>query len=81
MFVGDYAGSGSMLPWVCDFGGLQIKIETVKMKEKKMKKKISDVEDEWEEDEKFGTKQNQIDEERVIFLQLSVLLGTKKMGR
>jgi hypothetical protein len=51
------------------------------MKEKKMKKKISDIEDEWEEDEKFGTKENQIDEERVIFLQLSVLLGTKKMGR
>jgi len=39
MFVGDYAGSGSMLPWVCDFGGLQIKIETVKMKEMKIKKK------------------------------------------
>jgi hypothetical protein len=29
-----------MLPWVCVFGGLQRKIETVyKMKEKKMKKK------------------------------------------
>jgi hypothetical protein len=27
-----------MLPWVCVFGGLQRKIETVKMKEKKMKK-------------------------------------------
>jgi hypothetical protein len=38
------------------------------MKEKKMKKKIRDVEDEWEEDEKFWTKENQIDEERVIFL-------------
>jgi hypothetical protein len=28
-----------MLPWVCVFGDLQRKIETVKMKEKKMKKK------------------------------------------
>jgi hypothetical protein len=28
-----------MLPWICVFGGLQKKIETVKMKEKKMKKK------------------------------------------
>jgi hypothetical protein len=28
-----------MLPWVCVFGGLQRKIETVKMKEKKMKEK------------------------------------------
>jgi hypothetical protein len=27
-----------MLPWVCVFGGLQRKIETFKMKEKKMKK-------------------------------------------
>jgi hypothetical protein len=40
------------------------------MKEKTMKKKISNVEDEWEEEEKFGTNKNQIDEERVIFLQL-----------
>jgi hypothetical protein len=39
MFVGDYDGSGAMLPWVCVFGDLQRKIETVKMKEKKMKKK------------------------------------------
>jgi len=46
-----------MLPWVYVFGGLQRKIETVKMKEKKIeKKKINDAEDEWEEDEKFGTK-------------------------
>jgi len=28
-----------MLPWVYVFGGLQRKIEIVKMKEKKMKKK------------------------------------------
>ena len=68
MFEGDDDGSGTMLPWVCVFGGLQRKIESVKMKEKKMKKKIRDVEDEWEEDEKFWTKENQIDEERVIFL-------------
>ena len=40
MFDGDNDGSGAMLPWVCVFGGLQRKIETVyKMKEKKMKKK------------------------------------------
>jgi len=68
MFDDDNDGSGGMLPWVCVFGGLQRKIESVKMKEKKMKKKIRDVEDEWEEDEKFWTKENQIDEERVIFL-------------
>jgi hypothetical protein len=30
--------------------------------------------------EKFGTKENQIDEEMVVFLQLCMLLGTKKMG-
>ena len=29
-----------MLPWVCVFGGLQRKIESVKMKEKKMKLKL-----------------------------------------
>jgi len=68
MFDDDNDGSGGMLPWVCVFGDLQRKIESVKMKEKKMKKKIRDVEDEWEEDEKFWTKENQIDEERVIFL-------------
>jgi hypothetical protein len=39
MFDGDNDGSGSMLPWVCVFCGLQRKIETVQMKEKKMKKK------------------------------------------
>jgi hypothetical protein len=39
MFYGDNDESGSMLPWVCVFGGLQRKIETVQMKEKKMKKK------------------------------------------
>jgi hypothetical protein len=50
------------------------------MKQKKMKKKISDAEDEWEEDEKFGIKKNQIDEEMVIFLQLWMLLGMKKTG-
>jgi hypothetical protein len=46
MFDDDNDGSGGMLPWVCVFGGLQRKIESVKMKEKKMKKKIRDVEDE-----------------------------------
>jgi len=70
MFDGDNDGFGAKLPWVCVFGGLQRKIKTVKMKEKTMKKKISNVEDEWEEEEKFGTNKNQIDEERVIFLQL-----------
>jgi hypothetical protein len=39
MFDGDNDGSGSMLPWVCVFGGLQRKIKTIQMKEKKMKKK------------------------------------------
>ena len=39
MFDGDNDGSGAMLPWVCVFGCLQRKIENVKMKEKKMKKK------------------------------------------
>jgi hypothetical protein len=39
MFDGDNDGSGAKLPWVCVFDGLQRKIETVKMKEKKMKKK------------------------------------------
>jgi hypothetical protein len=34
------------LPWVCVFGGLQRKIESVKMKIK-----VRDVGDEWEEDE------------------------------
>jgi hypothetical protein len=38
-FDGDNDGSGAMLPWICVFGGLQRKIETVKMKKKKMKKK------------------------------------------
>ena len=46
MFDDDNDGSGGMLPWVCVFGDLQRKIESVKMKEKKMKKKIRDVEDE-----------------------------------
>ena len=48
------------------------------MKEKKIKKKISNVEDEQEEDEKFRTNKNQIDEEKMIFLQLSMLLGAKE---
>jgi hypothetical protein len=39
MFNGDNDGFGSMLPWVCVCGGLQRKIETVQIKEKKMKKK------------------------------------------
>ena len=39
MFDGDDDGSGAMLPWVYVFVGLQRNIETVKMKEKKMKKK------------------------------------------
>jgi hypothetical protein len=44
------------------------------------RKKIRDAADEWEEDEKFGIKENQIDEEMVIFLQLWMLLGTKETG-
>jgi hypothetical protein len=47
---------------------------------KRWRKQIRDVEDEWEEDQKFGTKENQINEERVIFLQLWMLLGTKETG-
>jgi hypothetical protein len=39
MFDGDNDGFGSMLPWVCVFDGLQRKIKTIQMKEKKMKKK------------------------------------------
>jgi len=39
MFDGDDDESGAMLPWVSVFVGLQRNIETVKMKEKKMKKK------------------------------------------
>ena len=39
MFDGEIDGSGAMLPWVSVFVGLQKNIETVKMKEKKMKKK------------------------------------------
>ena len=45
MFDGDNDGSSGMLPQVCVFGGLQRKIESVKMKEKKMKIKVRDVED------------------------------------
>ena len=46
MFDGDNDGSSEMLLWICVFGGLQRKIESVKMKEKKMKIKVRDVEDE-----------------------------------
>ena len=45
MFDGDNDGSSGMLPWVYVFGGLQRKIESVKMKKKKMKIKVRDVED------------------------------------
>jgi hypothetical protein len=34
MFDGDNNGSGVKLPWFYVFGGLQRKIETVKMKKK-----------------------------------------------
>jgi len=40
MFDGDNDGSSGMLPWVCVFCGLQRMIESVKMKEKKMKLKL-----------------------------------------
>jgi hypothetical protein len=40
MFDGDNDGYSGMLPWVCIFGGLRRKIESVR-----------DVGDEWEEDE------------------------------
>jgi len=36
MFDGDNDGFGAMLPWVCVLGGLQRKIETVKMKKNKL---------------------------------------------
>jgi hypothetical protein len=42
------------------------KLTMLKMNEKKMKS--------------LGQKKNQIDEERVIFLQLWMLLGTKETG-
>jgi hypothetical protein len=67
-----------MLPWVCVFGGLQRKIETVKMKEKKMKKKKLMMLKTNEKMKSLGQKENQIDEERVIFLQLWMLLGTNE---
>ena len=51
MFDGDNDGSSRVLPWVCVFGGLQRKIESVEMKEKKINIKVRDVRDEWEEDE------------------------------
>jgi len=38
-----------------------------------MKIKVRDVEDELEVDKKFGIKENHINEERVIFLQLWML--------
>jgi hypothetical protein len=37
MFDGDNDWSSGMLPWVFVFSGLQRKIESVKMKEKKMR--------------------------------------------
>jgi len=55
------------------------KLNLLRWKRRRWRKKIRDVEDEWEEDEKFGKKENQIDEERVIFLQLWMLLGTKEI--
>jgi len=72
MFDGDDDGSGAMLPWVSVFVGLQRNIETIKMKEKKMKKKNRVVEDECEDDEQFRVKEDEIDEERVIFEQLGI---------
>jgi hypothetical protein len=72
MFDGDDDGSGAMLPWVSVFVGLQRNIETVKMKEKKMKKKNRAAEDECEDDEQFRIKEDEIDEERVIFEQLGI---------
>jgi hypothetical protein len=61
-----------MLPWVYVFVGLQRNIKTVKMKEKKMKKKNWVAEDECEDDEQFRIKEDEIDEERVIFEQLGI---------
>ena len=72
MFDGDDDGSGAMLPWVYVFVGLQRNIKTVKMKEKKMKKKNWVAEDECEDDEQFRIKEDEIDEERVIFEQLGI---------
>jgi len=67
MFDGDDDGSGAILPWVSVFVGLQRNIETVKMK-----KKNRVAEDECEDDEQFRIKEDEIDEERVIFEQLGI---------
>jgi hypothetical protein len=72
MFNGDDDGSSAMLPWVSVFVGLKRNIETVKMKEKKMKKKNWVAEDECEDDEQFRIKEDEIDEERVSFEQLGI---------
>jgi len=72
MFDGEIDGSGVMLSWVSVFVGLQRNIETVKMKEKKMKKKNKVAEDECEDDEQFRVKEDEIDEERMIFEQLGI---------
>ena len=50
-----------MLPWVCVFGGLQRKIETVKMKEKKMKeKKLTMLKTNEKKMKSLGQKENQL---------------------
>jgi hypothetical protein len=46
MFGGGDDRSSGMLLWVCVFDGLQRNIESVKMKEKKIKIKVRDVGDE-----------------------------------
>jgi len=50
------------------------------MKEKKMKKKLTMLKTNEKKIKSLGQKENQIDEERVIFLQLWMLLGTKETG-
>jgi hypothetical protein len=55
------------------------RLKLLRWRRRRWRKKIRDVEDKWEEDEKFRTKENQIDEERVIFLQLWMLLGMKEI--
>jgi len=45
-------------------------LKLLRWRRRRWRKKIRDAEDECEDDEQFGIKENQIDEERVIFQQL-----------
>jgi len=45
-----------MLPWVYVFGVYKERLKLLRWRRRRWRKKINDAEDEWEEDEKFGTK-------------------------